>query len=60
MWFTRCAEPGCPGPAEVVDRVVLESTSGPVEHVHVRCLHRHRFMMPVSYLDTEPVRVRSA
>jgi len=54
MWFTRCAEPGCPGPAEVVDRAVLESTAGPVEHVHLRCLHRHWFVMPLSWLDAEP------
>jgi hypothetical protein len=51
MWFTRCAEPGCPGPAEIVDRAVLESTAGPIEHVRLRCLHRHWFVLPLSMLD---------
>jgi hypothetical protein len=51
MELTRCVEPGCTGPAEVVDRMVLRSTSGPIEHVRIRCLHRHWFMLPVSMVD---------
>jgi len=43
--WTRC--PQCGQIAEVVDRDVLPSTDGPVEHVHVRCLAKHRFVMPV-------------
>ncbi|MFC4948981.1 hypothetical protein [Pseudonocardia sp. GCM10023141] len=39
--------PECGGPAEIVDRMVLASTSGPVDHVKVRCLHRHWFLLPV-------------
>jgi hypothetical protein len=36
-----CPEPGCSAPAEIVDRFVLSSTSGPVEHVQTRCLNQH-------------------
>lgn len=35
--------PECAAPAEVVDRFDLPGTSGPVPHLTVRCLHRHRF-----------------
>jgi hypothetical protein len=31
----------------VLDRAVLESTDGPVEHVKVQCLARHIFLMPM-------------
>ena len=53
--WTRC--PQCGQIAEVVDRDVLPSTDGPVEHVHVRCLAKHRFLMPVVSLarDNEDV-----
>ena len=54
METTRCPE--CGQPAEVVDRAVLESTDGPVEHAHVRCVQRHRFWLPVGYLTREPRR----
>ena len=50
MELTRCPE--CGLPAEVVDRDVWESTDGPVEHVTVRCVARHRFVMPVAMLAT--------
>ncbi len=52
METTRCPE--CGQPAEVLDRAVLESTDGPVEHAHVRCVRRHRFWLPVGYLTREP------
>jgi hypothetical protein len=38
-----CPEPGCGMPAEVVDRFVLASTDGPVEHVRTWCLEGHGF-----------------
>jgi hypothetical protein len=50
--LARCPE--CDGIAEVEYRTVLESTSGPVEHVKIRCINRHWFNMPVSYLDSVP------
>jgi hypothetical protein len=40
-----CPEPGCSAPAEVLDRLVLESTSGPVAHVKARCLNGHGFTL---------------
>lgn len=48
MELTRC--PQCGLVAEVVSRDVWESTDGPVEHAHVRCVARHRFLLPVAML----------
>ncbi|HEX4686029.1 MAG TPA: hypothetical protein VH228_04555 [Nocardioides sp.] len=63
MDMTSCPE--CGEPAEIVDRHVLESTDGPIEHARVRCVRRHHFFMPVSGLHTVraagvPRRSRSA
>jgi hypothetical protein len=49
--WTRC--PQCDSIAEIVDRDVWPSTDGPVEHVSVRCVRRHRFVMPVVALATQ-------
>ncbi len=46
--WTNC--PQCGLLAEVVDRDVWPSTDGPVEHVHVRCVDRHRFVLPTATL----------
>ena len=46
--ITGC--PVCEHPAEIIGRNVLPSTSGPVEHVKVRCLSGHGFLMPVELL----------
>lgn len=35
--------PECAAPAEIVERFVLESTNGPVEHAILLCILRHRF-----------------
>jgi hypothetical protein len=45
-----CPEPGCGMPAEVLDRYTLLATDGPVEHIAVRCVDRHQFLMPVELL----------
>jgi hypothetical protein len=50
MDYTTCPEEGCGVPAEVVDRRVLESTDGPIEHSCVVCLVGHRFVMPTEML----------
>jgi hypothetical protein len=42
-----CPDPDCGVPAEVLDRVVLRSTSGPIEHAKVQCIRRHIFVMPI-------------
>jgi hypothetical protein len=47
--WTQC--PQCGLPAEVVDRDVWPSTEGPIEHVHVRCVEKHRFVMPAAPLE---------
>jgi hypothetical protein len=44
--------PACAAPAEVVDRYVLESTDGPIEHATVLCAARHRFTVLVERLVT--------
>jgi hypothetical protein len=49
--FSVVACPECGHPATVVDRAVLESTDGPVEHVRVRCPGGHHFFMPTEGLD---------
>ncbi|MGA8048049.1 MAG: hypothetical protein WCA30_17465 [Dermatophilaceae bacterium] len=41
---TSCPE--CLAPGEIVDRFVLASTDGPIEHIHVRCAAGHRFVLP--------------
>ena len=38
-----CPDPVCPAPARVVDRFVLESTDGPIEHVKTHCNNGHGF-----------------
>jgi hypothetical protein len=48
--------PQCLAPAEIIDRFVLESTSGPVEHVTVSCLERHRFTTTADHLPAVPRR----
>jgi len=50
-----CPEPSCLAPAEVVDRFVLASTDGPVEHVKTWCLAGHGFTAQVGSLAAWPV-----
>lgn len=55
--------PECGETAEVLDRHVLESTDGPVEHLRIRCLRRHWFLLPASMLapaEHEPPAPREA
>lgn len=48
--FLPCPDPVCPAPARVVDRFVLESTDGPIEHVKTYCRHGHGFTPRVASL----------
>jgi hypothetical protein len=48
MDTTTC--PQCGAPAEVIDRFVLESTDGPIEHVRVHCVARHWFLASTASL----------
>ncbi|MGZ4595422.1 MAG: hypothetical protein ACXV3V_00725 [Actinomycetes bacterium] len=43
--------PTCGAPAEVEAWSTLGSTSGPVEHVRIRCLRRHIYLLPRDMLD---------
>jgi hypothetical protein len=56
MDLTTCPE--CRAPAEVVERAVLESTDGPIEHARVRCVDRHVFFMPTERLRSAGEAVR--
>jgi hypothetical protein len=58
LQLTACPDADCQLPAEVVDRFVLPSTEGPIEHVMLHCLARHTFTLPVARLITVD-RVRS-
>ena len=44
--------PACAAPAEVVERYVLPSTDGPIEHATVLCSERHRLTVLVERLAT--------
>jgi hypothetical protein len=46
--------PECTAPAEIVDRFVLDSTDGPIEHAIVLCVLRHRFTVLVERLVSPP------
>lgn len=44
--------PECGLPAEVLDRYVLESTDGPIEHVKIKCVQGHWFNCDLERLVT--------
>lgn len=48
-----CPYPRCMHVAEIVDRVVMESTDGPIEHARIQCsaYTDHWFMMPTELLE---------
>jgi len=50
--LVACPEYECGSPASVLDRYVLESTDGPLEHLRVRCPAGHYFNMPIFMLRT--------
>lgn len=41
--LTQCPDAECGVLAEIVDRYVLESTSGPVEHISTHCAAGHHY-----------------
>ena len=45
--LTTCPE--CGRPAEIVDRFVMSSTDGPVEHIKTRCVTGPWFTVPAGY-----------
>jgi hypothetical protein len=42
--------PSCDQPTEILHRYRLSSTDGPIDHVRIRCLFGHGFLMPTSLL----------
>jgi hypothetical protein len=57
MEWTQC--PQCGLVAEIVDRDVWPSTDGPIEHLHVRCVARHRFVLPAATLELHHLQHRT-
>ena len=58
MDLTTCPE--CAAPAEVLDRFVLESTAGPVDHARVRCVRGHWFLLSIDALARAHARLSRA
>lgn len=50
MELENCPEHLCQMPTEVIYRFSLASTAGPVEHVALRCVDQHQFVMPAENL----------
>jgi hypothetical protein len=50
--------PTCAAPAEIVERFVLNSTDGPIEHATVLCADRHRFTVLVERLASPRTKER--
>jgi hypothetical protein len=50
--LTVCPE--CDASAEVLWRVTLDSTDGPIEHARVVCLRKHFFWLPIAQLPAAP------
>ena len=48
-----CPDQTCAAVAEIVDRVTIGSTDGPLELVRTFCLDRHIFLLPVERLGRE-------
>jgi len=51
MAVDTVACPSCGQESEVQWRTTMDSTSGPVEHVKIRCLAGHAFFLPTSCLS---------
>jgi hypothetical protein len=50
-WLKLVPCPACGVPAEVTGRFRLPGTSGPVDHLELRCALGHHFRMPVDLLS---------
>ena len=51
--LTRCPDPDCGTLAEVAQRWTLGATSGPLAMAQTRCLDRHTFVLPVTWLQPD-------
>jgi len=52
-WLDEECHAGCGLPAEVLRRFIMESTSGPLESVIIRCPAGHSFIAPIEFLSLE-------
>jgi hypothetical protein len=52
-WLDRECLTRCGLPAEVLRRFIMESTSGPLESVTIKCPVGHYFIAPVEFLSLE-------
>jgi hypothetical protein len=50
--FVGC--PGCGAPAEIIDRFVLDSTDGPLEHLKLWCVTGRWFTVLTENLPASP------
>jgi hypothetical protein len=58
MDLTSCPE--CGATAEVLDRFVLESTDGPIDHARIRCMDGHWFLLSIDALARAHARLSRA
>ena len=52
-WLDEKGVARCGLPAEVLRRFILESTSGPLESVTIKCPAGHFFIAPIEFLSLE-------
>ena len=53
--LVACPKPGCQAPAAVVDRFLLPSTDGPVEHVKTWCANDHGLTPRTESVESRPI-----
>jgi hypothetical protein len=49
LWLIDCPDPDCGVPAEVLDRRILKSTDGGIEHLKTYCVNKHLFVLPADW-----------
>jgi hypothetical protein len=52
-WLDEDCLARCRLPAEVLCRFIMESTSGPLESVSIKCPDGHSFIAPIEFLSLE-------
>ena len=52
-WLDEQCLARCRLPAEVMRRFIIESTSGPLESVTIKCPAGHFFIAPIEFLSLE-------
>jgi hypothetical protein len=52
MLIAACPDPECGAPAEIVPWAVAASTNGPVPHVRMQCVNKHRYLLPEAWIPS--------